>query len=164
MLGSYAVVLRRSALITLPAALVMVALGAVFGGVKGLLGALLGAGLVAAFFGISALVVTWVGRRRPNAAMGAAAAAYVVKVLLLLFFVVRFSNTTAFNGKIFGFTAIGCILVWTAAQAVTSMRLKVPYVVPDTVRQPRTVTGTPDVGQAEPDALTVPDAEPGGER
>jgi hypothetical protein len=50
---------------------------------------------------------------------------------LLLFIVARFSGTTAFSGRLFGLTAIACILVWTGAQAVTSMRLKVPYVEPD---------------------------------
>jgi ATP synthase protein I len=131
MLASYAVVLRRSAVITAPAALVMVVLSAVIGGGKGLVGAALGVALVAVFFGISAVVVTYVGRVRPNAAIAAAAGAYVVKIIALLFLVVRFSGTTAFNGKIFGLTAVGCILVWSGAQAVTSMRLKVPYVEPD---------------------------------
>jgi ATP synthase protein I len=131
MLASYAVVLRRSAVITAPAAAVMIVLSAILGGGKALTGAVLGAGLVAIFFGISALVVTYVGRVKPDAAMAAAVAAYAVKVLVLLFIVARYSGTTAFNGKVFGLTAIGCILVWSGAQAVISMRLKVPYVEPD---------------------------------
>jgi ATP synthase protein I len=131
MLASYAVVLRRSAVVTAPAALVMIVVSAILAGGKGLLGALLGAGLVAAFYGISALVVSWVGRTRPNAVMAAAFAAYVVKIVVLLVLVAQYSGTTAFNGKAFGLTAIGCILVWSGAQAVISMRLKIPYVEPD---------------------------------
>ena len=131
MLASYAVVLRRSALVTAPAALVMIMLSAIIAGGKGLIGGVLGAGVVAAFYGISALVVTWVGRTRPNAVTAAAFAAYLVKIVVLLVLVARYSGTTAFNGKAFGLTAIGCILVWSGAQAVISMRLKVPYVEPD---------------------------------
>ncbi len=156
MLASYAVVLRRSAVVTAPAALVMIVLSAIIGGASGLLGAVLGAALVAAFFGISALVVSGVGRRRPNAAMGAAVVAYIVKVVVLLFFVARFSGTTAFNGKLFGLTAIACIIVWSGAQAVISMRLKVLYVEPE----------APKLPSAGPDADTraVRGVPPGGER
>lgn len=131
MLASYAVILRRSAMLTAPAAIVMIALSAALAGVKGLVGALLGVALVAAFFGISVVAVSRAGRHSQQAAMIAAIVTYLLKIVVLLFIVARFSSTTAFNGKLFGLTAIICILVWTAAQAVTSMRLKVPYVEPD---------------------------------
>ena len=55
---------------------------------------------------------------------------YIVKILLLLFFVVRFASTTAFNSRLFGLTALVCILAWSASQVVWSMRLKTPYVEP----------------------------------
>lgn len=134
MLASYAVILRRSAVITAPAALVMVVLGAIIGGGKGLLGALLAVGLVAVFFGISAVAVTRASRHSPQALMATALITYLVKIVVLLFFVVRYSGTTAFNGKIFGFTTIACVIIWTSAQAMISMRLKVPYVEPDRER------------------------------
>lgn len=155
MQASYAVILRRSAVVTVPAALLMVVLSAILGGVKGLVGGLLGVALVAAFFGISAFVIMWVGRRRPNAAMGVAAIAYIVKIVVLLFFVAQFESTTAFNGKSFGLTAIGCIIVWSAAQAVTTMRLKVLYVEPQPVdgtagtQAPRTDSDAPDARYVE---------------
>ena len=50
---------------------------------------------------------------------------------MLLFFVARYSGTTAFNGKLFGFTVVVCVVVWTTSQALVSARLKVPYVEPD---------------------------------
>lgn len=131
MLASYAVVLRRSAVITAPAAIAMIALGAVVGGIKGLVGALLGVGLVAAFFGISTLAVSRAARRSPRAMMITAITTYLAKILALLFFVVRYSGTTAFNGKLFGLTAIVCVLAWTTTQVMVSARLKVPYVDPD---------------------------------
>lgn len=131
MLSSYGLVLRRSVVATAAAAVIMVAVSSGLGGVKGLVGAVLGVALVAAFFGISVLAVSLAGRRSQQAAMVAAIVTYLAKIVVLLFLVARFSGTTAFNGKLFGLTAIVCILVWTGAQAVTSMRLKVPYVEPD---------------------------------
>jgi ATP synthase protein I len=50
---------------------------------------------------------------------------------VLIFLSAKFSNTTAFNGKLFGLTAIVCVLVWTFAQVIVSMKLKVLYVEPD---------------------------------
>jgi ATP synthase protein I len=131
MLASYAVVLRRSAVITAPAAIAMIALSAVLGGSKGLIGALLGVGLVAAFFGISTFAVSRAARRSPRAMMITAITTYLVKILALLFVVARYSGTTAFNGKLFGLTAIVCVLAWTTTQVMVSARLKVPYVEPD---------------------------------
>jgi len=131
MLASYAVILRRSAMLTAPAAVVMIALSAVLDGVKGLTGALLGVALVAAFFGISALAVSWGARRSPQTMMVAAITTYLVKIVVLLLLVAAFSGTTAFSGRLFGLTAIVCVLVWTTSQVMISARLKVPYVEPD---------------------------------
>lgn len=131
MLGSFAVILRRSAVITAPVAILMIVLSAILGGGKGLLGAVLGVALVAAFFGISAFAVGQAARRGPRAMMMTALTTYVVKIVVLLILVSRYSDTTAFNGKLFGLTAIVCILVWTTVQAMVSARLKVPYVEPD---------------------------------
>lgn len=131
MLGSFAVILRRSAVITAPVAVMMIVLSAILGGGKGLLGAVLGVALVAAFFGISTFAVGQAARYGPRAMMVTALTTYIVKIVALLFLVTRYSDTTAFNGKLFGLTAIVCILVWTTVQVMVSARLKVPYVEPD---------------------------------
>ena len=131
MLASYAVILRRSALATAPVAAAMIALSAIVGGGKGLVGALLGVGLCIVFFGISALAMARAARHSPQVMMVTAIVTYLVKILALLFLVARYSGTTAFNGKLFGFTVVVCVIVWTTSQAVVSARLKVPYVEPD---------------------------------
>ncbi len=131
MLASYAVILRRSAVVTAPAALVMVVLSAILGGVKGLTGSLLGVVLVITFFGISTVAVSRAARHSPQAMMITAITTYLVKIVALLFFVAKFSGTTAFDGKLFGLTAIVCVLTWTTAQVLVSARLKIPYVEPD---------------------------------
>ncbi len=109
----------------------MVVLSAVFGGTKGLTGALLGVALVAIFFGISLVAVGRASRVSPQAMMITAIVTFLVKIVLLAFLVARFAGTSAFNSKLFGFTAIVCILAWTIGQAVASARMKVLYVEPD---------------------------------
>ena len=130
MLANYAQIVRRSVLTTPTAAVVMIILSVVLSGIKGLLGAVLGVALVAVFFGISVLAVGRAARRGPQAMMITALTTYVAKILLLLFFVVRFAGTTAFSSRLFGLTALACILAWSASQVVWSMRLKAPYVEP----------------------------------
>ena len=136
MLASYAVILRRSALATAPAAAAMIVLSGIAGGGKGLIGALLGVGLVIVFFGIDALALSWAARRSPSVMMVTAISTYLVKILALLFVVAKYSGTTAFNGKLFGFTVIVCVLAWTTAQVLISARLKAPYVEPEPVKVP----------------------------
>jgi len=127
----YAVILRRSAMLTAPVALLMIVLGAVLGGTKGLLGAALGVALVIVFFGVSVLVVGWAAKISPQAMMAAAVGTFLVKILVLIILLSIFQDSTAFNGKIFGLTVIVCVIAYSAAQMVSSMRLKVPYVEPD---------------------------------
>jgi len=131
MLANYARILRRSAAVTAAVAVVMVALSTAIGGGKGALGALLGVAIVAAFFAISVLAVGRAAKVSPQAMMITAMATYIAKILALLLFVARFSNSTAFNPRLFGLTAIVCILAWSASQVTWSLRLKIPYIEPD---------------------------------
>jgi len=39
-------------------------------------------------------------------------------------------GTTAFSTRTLGFTAIGCILLWSTAQVIAAMRVKMLYVEP----------------------------------
>jgi ATP synthase protein I len=63
--------------------------------------------------------------------MVAAITTYLVKIVILLFLVGQFQDTSAFSPRMFGMTAIVCIIVYSAAQVVWSMRLKALYVEPD---------------------------------
>src|SRR5215469_9202711 len=124
----YAVILRRSALLTAPVALLMIVLGAILGGTKGLLGALIGVGLVIVFFGISVLVVGRASKVSPQAMMAAAVGTFLVKILVLIILLGTLQDSTAFNGKWFGLTVIVCVIAYSAAQMVSAMRLKMLYV------------------------------------
>jgi|SRR5450755_527500 ATP synthase protein I len=128
--AAYARIARRSALVTAAAAVIMAAIGWGVAGGKGLLGAVLGTALVTVFFAISYLAVGRAARISPQAMMITAMVTYIAKILILLFFVVGFSKTTVFNTRMFGLTALTCILVWCAAQVYWSMRVKFLYVEP----------------------------------
>jgi ATP synthase protein I len=131
MLAKYATVVRRAGALTAVAAAIMVAVSAALVGVKGLIGALIGVAIVTVFFGISVLVVGRAARVSPQAMMVAALVTYLVKIVLLAVVVSSLNGTTAFSTRTLGFVAIGCILVWSATQVVTTMKLKMLYVEPE---------------------------------
>jgi ATP synthase protein I len=131
MVAQYARIARRSAATAAVAAVIMAVLFTIIGGSKGLIGALIGVALVALFFGISVIAVGRAARVSPQAMMATAVGTYIVKILLLLIFIGQFQGTTAFDPKAFGLTALACILAYTGAQVIWSMRLKALYVEPD---------------------------------
>jgi ATP synthase protein I len=132
MLASYAIVARRAAVPTAIGALIMVVLGAVLVGTKGLIGALVGVAVVTIFLGLSVAVVGWAARISQPAMMIAALATFLVKIVALMVVVSSLDGTTAFSTRTLGFTAIGCILLWSIAQVVTALRVKMLYVDPIT--------------------------------
>ena len=131
MLAKYATIVRRAGALTAIAAAIMVAVSAAVVGVKGLIGALIGVALVTVFFGISVLVVGRAARVSPQAMMVAAMITYLVKIVLLAVVVSSLNGATAFSTRTLGFVAIGCILVWSATQVITTMKLKMLYVEPE---------------------------------
>jgi ATP synthase protein I len=135
MLAKYATIVRRAGALTAVAAAIMVAVSAALVGTKGLIGALVGVAIVTVFFGISVLVVGRAARVSPQAMMVAAMVTYLVKIVLLAVVVSSLNGTTVFSTKALGFTAIGCILVWSATQVITTMKLKMLYVEPETPRR-----------------------------
>ena len=70
-------------------------------------------------------------RVSPPAMMVAALVTYLVKIVLLAVVVSSLSGTTAFSTRTLGFVAIGCILVWSAAQVITAIKVKMLYVEPE---------------------------------
>ncbi len=131
MLAKYATIVRRAGALTAVAAAVMVAVSAALVGVKGLTGALVGVAIVTVFFGISVLVVGRAARRSPQAMMVAAMVTYLVKIIALAVIVSSLNGTTAFSSRTTGVVAIGCILIWSAAQVITAMKVKMLYVEPE---------------------------------
>jgi ATP synthase protein I len=131
MLAKYATIVRRAGALTAVAAAIMVAVSAALVGTKGLIGALIGVAIVTVFFGISVVVVGRAARISPPAMMLAAIITYLVKIVALAVVVSALNGTTAFSTRALGFTAIGCILVWSATQVITTIKLKMLYVEPE---------------------------------
>ena len=130
MLASYATVARRAAALTAIAAAIMVGVSAALVGVKGLFGALIAVAIVVVFFGISIVAVGRAAKISPSAMMVAALATFLVKILALAFVVSALKGATAFSTRTLGFVAIGCILVWSAAQVFAAIKVKMLYVEP----------------------------------
>ena len=76
MMGNYARVVRRSAALCSVVAVAMIAICAGVAGAKGLYGALVGIGVVTAFFAISILAVGRAAKVSPMVMMGVAMATY----------------------------------------------------------------------------------------
>jgi ATP synthase protein I len=131
MLSNIAPMARRSALVTAAVAAVMVVISAVVGGDKGVIGAAIAVGVVAVFFGLSALALSRAAKVSPQAMMLAGLGTYVVKILVLLFLVGRFENSTAFSPWLFGLTAIVLVLTYDIALAVSWSKTKMLYVEPN---------------------------------
>ena len=131
MLANIAPMARRSADVTSVVAAVMVALSAVLGGQKGVIGAAIAVVVVAAFFGLSVLALGQAAKVSPQAMMLAGIGTYFFKILVLLFLVGRFQNSTAFSPWLFGLTAIVLVLVYDIALAVSWSKTKMLYVEPD---------------------------------
>jgi ATP synthase protein I len=117
--------------ITAAVALVLVAVSAVVGGSRGLVGALCGVLLVTAFFGISVVAVGRAARAGVFAMMLTAIVTYTAKILILAVLVAWLARVDVFDARLFAFTAIGCVLAWSAAQVTTSIRARVFYFDPD---------------------------------
>jgi ATP synthase protein I len=127
----YSRVVRWSVALTSVVAAVAVLICAAVVGAKGAYGALIGVGVVTVFFGLSILVVGRAARISPAAMMVAALATFLVKMVAFAIVLVAIGHSADFSGRSLGFTALACILAWSAAQIVTSMRLKLLYVEPD---------------------------------
>ena len=130
-MAAYKRVVRRSAAITAVVAAVMVGICAGLGGAKGVYGALVGVGVVTVFFGISVIAVGKAAKVSPQVMMAVAMGTYIVKIIAFMVVMVLLGKSTAFDGKMLGITALVCILTWSAAQVITTMKLKMLYVDPN---------------------------------
>jgi ATP synthase protein I len=131
MVPSYAPIAKRSAVVAAAAAVIMIALAAALTGSKGLIGAVIGAVVVVFFFGISLFTVSRAARVSPAAMMSAALGTFLVKILALIIIFGQLQNTTAFNPRAFALTVLVCVVVYSAAQVIWSIRLRMLYVDAD---------------------------------
>ncbi|WP_344460386.1 hypothetical protein [Kitasatospora kazusensis] len=97
-------------------------------GTKGLIGALFAAVLVILFFGFGQVALDRLTRNNPQMMMAAGLLVYTTQILLVAVVLALFKHTTLFDTKVFGFTLLGCVLIWTGFQVRAAMKAKIYYV------------------------------------
>jgi ATP synthase protein I len=122
--------LRRSAVPTAVLGVLCALVSALTAGGKGALGAALALVVVTLFFTVSTVVLSRAARVSPQTMMATALVTYLVKILLLAVLTANFKDTTLFNARAFGLTAIACVLCWSATQVYSWMKAKTFYVEP----------------------------------
>ncbi len=122
--------LRQSAVPTAAVGVLCAVVAGIAAGGKGVLGAALALAMVTLFFLISTVVVGRAARVSPQTMMVTALGTYLVKILILAVVTAQFRDTTLFNGRAFGFTAIACVLCWSGTQVRSWMKAKTFYVEP----------------------------------
>ncbi|KJK59845.1 hypothetical protein [Saccharothrix sp. ST-888] len=123
--------LRGAAIPTAAAGVVALAISTVLVGSKGLIGALLATALVLAFFASGQVALDRMTRNNPQMLMAGALLVYTTQILLVGIVLAVFKHTTLFDTKVFGFTLLGCALIWTGFQVRAGMKAKIYYVHTD---------------------------------
>ncbi|GII61618.1 hypothetical protein Skr01_17030 [Sphaerisporangium krabiense] len=131
-------ILRAAAMPAALAGLIAVVAAAFAEGAKGALGAGIGVLVVAAFFTISLIAVTYAARVSPTMMMAAALGTFLTKILLLAVTLEYFADATVWHPGAFTLTVIACTICWTIGEARGFLKLKILYVDP-TVKVPGVV-------------------------
>ncbi|WP_441250248.1 hypothetical protein [Kitasatospora sp. McL0602] len=100
-------------------------------GAKGSIGAAFAALVVLAFFSFGQVALDRLTRNNPQMMMAAGLLVYTTQILLIAVVLALFKHTTLFDTKTFGFTVLGCALIWTGFQVRMGMKAKIYYVQPD---------------------------------
>ncbi len=112
-------------------------------GGSGLVSAVLGTLVVAAFFGIAQFIVARVLRNNPALAMNVALLVYVLQMAVLMGLMLLLRNASFLAPKAFAAAILACALAWTAAAVWAQLSAKVLYVEPGTAPDGFTVPGEP---------------------
>lgn len=116
---------RTAALATTAAGLIAVVAAALLVGSRGPGSALLGLGMVLAFFGAGALPLAVVGDgSQPGFAFLILGMTYVLRILLGVVIYVMASTASWVHTGTVGLTVIGCALVWTNTQLALGLSRK----------------------------------------
>jgi ATP synthase protein I len=125
-----ATLFRRAAVPTSAAGSVVLVAASVAAGFDGGVGAVLGLGVVVAFFGFGLLVSRWTAASPPTTVMGLAMLSYLLKITLLALVLVLFHDTRLFSTGAFAAAVLVCTVVWLGAEVRAFTRVKMLYVDP----------------------------------
>jgi len=123
-------VLVTAGLAAVVVGIIGVALGAVFAGTQGVIGAVIATVIVLIFFSVGQFALGSVLRTNPDMAMTVALMVYLIKIGALFVLIIVFAHTTLFNTKVFAATIVACTIAWTASEVWVFSRTKVLYVDP----------------------------------
>lgn len=114
---------RRAAGPAIVAAAGCVVIAAIWTGLDGAFGALLGAAVVLVFYGSDLVILRVAERKEPASLMPLMMTEYLIKVVLLAFFFVLIWNTTAFSVRAMAATVAVSTVVWVTALAIFAVRV-----------------------------------------
>lgn len=129
-------IIRGAAIPTAVAGAVAIAISTAVVGSKGLIGALFATLLVMAFFSFGQFALDRLTKDNPQMLMAAGLLVYTTQILLVAIVLAVFKDTTLFDTKVFGFTLLGCALIWTAFQVRAALRAKTFYVQTESSDKP----------------------------
>ncbi|MDH6112812.1 ATP synthase protein I [Kitasatospora sp. MAP12-15] len=121
-------IIRGAAIPTAVAGAVAIAISTAVVGSKGLIGALFAVLLVMGFFSFGQVALDRLTRNNPQMMMAAGLLVYTTQILLVAIVLAIFKNTSLFDTRVFGFTLLGCALIWTAGQVRAALKAKTLYV------------------------------------
>ncbi|GGP04914.1 hypothetical protein LDL08_05095 [Nonomuraea glycinis] len=124
-------VLKSAAIPTLAVGVVAVVVAQLTVGGAGALGALIGTLLVAVFFSISVVAISYAARVSPQMMAIAAMVSYLVKVIVIMVMLVTFGDTTLWNPQVFAWSVVVCTIVWTGFEVRAFIKTKMLYVDPE---------------------------------
>jgi ATP synthase protein I len=138
--------LRPGVLVTAAATAVAAPLAGIVGGWGSAVGVLAGAGTVAAFFCVSAVVIAWAGRIDDAFALPAALGTFLVKSLVLFLVLGSIPEDGWLDRLTLAWTVIAAALLWSAVQARWVWTRQLYYVPP-----PAPPAESPPVPQPDPE-------------
>ncbi|MFI6288151.1 hypothetical protein ACIBCM_25975 [Streptomyces sp. NPDC051018] len=130
--------LLNTAVPTVAAGVIAVAVSAGVAGGKGALGAVVGTLVVVLFMGIGLVVLQRTAKKFPHLFQAMGLMLYMAQLLLLFVFLSAFKDTTLFDAKVFALTLLATTIVWVAAQARAYMKAKILYVEPEGTKGDKT--------------------------
>ncbi|MDH6127972.1 hypothetical protein [Kitasatospora sp. GP82] len=123
--------LRGAAIPTAAAGVVALAISTALVGSKGLVGALLATVLVMLFFASGQVALDRLTRNNPQMLMAGGLLVYTTQILLVGIVLAIGKRLSFFDHPTFGFTLLGCALIWTGFQVRAAMKAKIYYVQTD---------------------------------
>ena len=139
--------LRVGALVTAAVTAVAAPLAGIVGGWSALLGVLVGAAVVTAFFCVSGLVIAWAGRIDDAFTLPAALGTFLVKAVIFFAVLSRLPADGTVDRLVMAWTVIAGALLWSGVQARWVWTRQIYYIPPPS---PPSVT-PPEVPRSDPE-------------